>query len=76
MNGITFTGETRTGTAIEGRRRRRAPVSLEMGGKNAAVVFADCDFQVAIDTLTRSCFENAGQSLPGHRARVRGAPDL
>ncbi|MBS0317077.1 MAG: 2-hydroxymuconic semialdehyde dehydrogenase [Proteobacteria bacterium] len=66
VNGITFTGETRTGTAImkaaaEGIR----PVSMELGGKNAAVVFADCDFQVALDTVTRSCFENAGQVCLG-----------
>ncbi|WHZ12031.1 MAG: 5-carboxymethyl-2-hydroxymuconate semialdehyde dehydrogenase [Burkholderiaceae bacterium] len=66
VNGITFTGETRTGTAImkaaaEGIR----PVSMELGGKNAAVVFADCDFQVAVDTVTRSCFENAGQVCLG-----------
>ena len=66
VNGITFTGETRTGTAImkaaaEGIR----PVSLELGGKNAAVVFADCDFQVALETVTRSCFENAGQVCLG-----------
>ncbi|MBN9406304.1 MAG: 2-hydroxymuconic semialdehyde dehydrogenase [Burkholderiales bacterium] len=66
VDGITFTGETRTGTAImkaaaEGIR----PVSMELGGKNAAVVFADCDFQVAVDTVTRSCFENAGQVCLG-----------
>lgn len=66
VNGITFTGETRTGTAImkagaEGIR----PVSLELGGKNAALVFADCDFNVAVDTVTRSCFENAGQVCLG-----------
>ncbi|MDO5624614.1 MAG: 2-hydroxymuconic semialdehyde dehydrogenase [Pseudomonadota bacterium] len=66
VNGITFTGETRTGSAImkaaaDGVR----PVSLEMGGKNAAVVFADCDFQATVDTLTRSCFENAGQVCLG-----------
>jgi len=66
VNGITFTGETRTGTAImkagaEGIR----PVSLELGGKNAALVFADCDFQVAVDTVSRSCFENAGQVCLG-----------
>ena len=66
VNGITFTGETRTGTAImkagaEGIR----PVSLELGGKNAATVFADCDFQVAVDTVARSCFENAGQVCLG-----------
>jgi aminomuconate-semialdehyde/2-hydroxymuconate-6-semialdehyde dehydrogenase len=66
VNGITFTGETRTGTAImkagaEGIR----PVSLELGGKNAALVFADCDFNVAVDTVTRSCFENCGQVCLG-----------
>jgi aminomuconate-semialdehyde/2-hydroxymuconate-6-semialdehyde dehydrogenase len=66
VNGITFTGETRTGTAImkagaEGIR----PVSLELGGKNAALVFADCDFDVAIDTVTRSVFENCGQVCLG-----------
>ncbi|MCB1916493.1 MAG: 2-hydroxymuconic semialdehyde dehydrogenase [Rhodocyclaceae bacterium] len=66
VNGITFTGETRTGTAImkagaEGIR----PVSLELGGKNAAFVFADCDFSVAVDTVTRSVFENCGQVCLG-----------
>jgi aminomuconate-semialdehyde/2-hydroxymuconate-6-semialdehyde dehydrogenase len=66
VNGITFTGETKTGTAImkagaEGIR----PVSLELGGKNAAVVFADCDFDNAINTVTRSVFENCGQVCLG-----------
>jgi aminomuconate-semialdehyde/2-hydroxymuconate-6-semialdehyde dehydrogenase len=58
VNGITFTGETKTGTAIR-------PVSLELGGKNAALVFADCDFDNAVATVTRSCFENAGQVCLG-----------
>lgn len=66
VDGITFTGETRTGAAImkaaaEGLR----PVSMEMGGKNAAVVFADCDFDATVDTLVRSTFENAGQVCLG-----------
>ena len=66
VNGITFTGETKTGTAImkagaDGIR----PVSLELGGKNAALVFADCDFDNAVATVTRSCFENAGQVCLG-----------
>ncbi len=66
VNGITFTGETRTGASImKAAANGVRPVSLEMGGKNAAVVFADCDFQVAVDTLTRSCFENAGQVCLG-----------
>ena len=41
------------------------PVSLELGGKNAALVFADCDFDAAIDTVTRSVFENCGQVCLG-----------
>jgi len=66
VNGITFTGETGTGTAImkagaEGIR----PVSLELGGKNAALVFADCDFDIAVNTVTRSAFENCGQVCLG-----------
>ncbi len=66
VDGITFTGETRTGTAImQAAAVGIRPVSLELGGKNAAVVFADCDFQVAVDTVTRSCFENAGQVCLG-----------
>lgn len=66
VNGITFTGETRTGTAImhaaaEGTR----PVSLELGGKNAALVFADADMDKAIEGVTRSAFANCGQVCLG-----------
>ena len=66
VNAITFTGETRTGAAImraaaEGAR----PVSLEMGGKNAAIVFADADFDAAIEGTLRSCFVNCGQVCLG-----------
>jgi len=66
INAITFTGETRTGAAImkaaaDGAR----PVSLEMGGKNAAIVFADCDFDAAIEGTLRSCFANCGQVCLG-----------
>lgn len=66
VNAITFTGETRTGAAImkaaaDGAR----PVSLEMGGKNPAIVFADCDFDAAIEGTMRSCFANSGQVCLG-----------
>ncbi len=66
VNAITFTGETRTGAAImkaaaEGAR----PISLEMGGKNAAIVFADTDFDAAIEGTLRSCFANSGQVCLG-----------
>ena len=66
VNAITFTGETRTGEAImRAAATGSRPVSLEMGGKNAAVVFADCDFDAAIDGTLRSCFANCGQVCLG-----------
>jgi aminomuconate-semialdehyde/2-hydroxymuconate-6-semialdehyde dehydrogenase len=66
VDAITFTGETRTGEAI----MRQAAVgvrnvSFELGGKNAALVFADCDLDKAIEATTRSVFDNAGQVCLG-----------
>lgn len=40
---------------------RVKPVSFELGGKNAAIVFADCDFDDAIKGLTDAVFMNTGQ---------------
>lgn len=62
VDAITFTGESRTGATImkaaaEGVRE----VSFELGGKNAAVVFADCDFDAAVAGVLRASFTNAGQ---------------
>lgn len=62
VDAITFTGESRTGETImkvaaEGVR----DVSFELGGKNAAVVFADCDFDAAVAGVLRSSFTNSGQ---------------
>ena len=50
---------------MRGGQRRAPGVAGDGWQKNAAVVFADCDFQVAVDTLTRLCFENAGQVCLG-----------
>jgi aminomuconate-semialdehyde/2-hydroxymuconate-6-semialdehyde dehydrogenase len=66
VDAITFTGETRTGTAImkaaaEGTRA----VSFELGGKNAGLVFADCDFDAAVDGIARAAFANCGQVCLG-----------
>ncbi|MFA5119657.1 2-hydroxymuconic semialdehyde dehydrogenase [Zavarzinia sp.] len=66
VDAITFTGETGTGTAImkaaaEGIR----DVSFELGGKNAGIVFADCDFDKAVDGIFRSAFLNTGQVCLG-----------
>lgn len=66
VDAITFTGETRTGQAImQAAAKGARPVSLEMGGKNAAIVFADCDFDAAIEGTLRSAFVNSGQVCLG-----------
>jgi aminomuconate-semialdehyde/2-hydroxymuconate-6-semialdehyde dehydrogenase len=66
VNAITFTGETRTGAAIMKAAAAGArPVSLEMGGKNPAIVFADCDFEAAVEGTLRSAFANCGQVCLG-----------
>jgi aminomuconate-semialdehyde/2-hydroxymuconate-6-semialdehyde dehydrogenase len=59
---ITFTGESRTGSAImKAAAEGVKPVSFELGGKNAGIVFADCDFDKAVDGLVRASFLNSGQ---------------
>lgn len=66
IDAITFTGETRTGEAIMKAAAVGArPVSLEMGGKNAAIVFADCDLDAAVEGTLRSAFANCGQVCLG-----------
>ena len=66
VNAITFTGETRTGTAImKAAAVGVRPVSFELGGKNAGIVFADCDLDAAVAGITRSAFLNSGQVCLG-----------
>ncbi len=62
VNAVTFTGESRTGAAImKSAAPTVKPVSFELGGKNAAVVFADCNFGEAVDGLAEAVFLNTGQ---------------
>ncbi|GCD88043.1 2-hydroxymuconic semialdehyde dehydrogenase [Nocardioides sp. LS1] len=62
IDGVTFTGESSTGSAImRAVAPRVRPVSFELGGKNAAVVFADADLDATIQGLGRSVFTNTGQ---------------
>jgi aminomuconate-semialdehyde/2-hydroxymuconate-6-semialdehyde dehydrogenase len=62
VNAITFTGESRTGAAImESVAPTVKPVSFELGGKNAAIVFADCNFEEAVNGLSEAVFLNTGQ---------------
>ena len=66
VNGITFTGETRTGEAIMRQAAHGIrQVSFELGGKNPALVFADADLDKAIEGTMRSAFSNCGQVCLG-----------
>ncbi len=72
VSAISFTGGTRTGEAIA---RSAAPrfkkLSLEMGGKNPTVVFADCDLGPTIEAAVQASFANQGQiCLCGSRLLV------
>ena len=62
VNALTFTGETRTGTEImKSAAPHVKPLSFELGGKNPAIIFADADFDQALEGTTRSVFMNTGQ---------------
>jgi aminomuconate-semialdehyde/2-hydroxymuconate-6-semialdehyde dehydrogenase len=62
VDAVTFTGESQTGAAIMKTAAASVkPVSFELGGKNAAIVFADCDFEDAVDGISQAAFLNTGQ---------------
>lgn len=66
VDAITFTGETRTGEAImRAAAKGLRAVSFELGGKNPALIFADCDLDDAVATTVRSTFINCGQVCLG-----------
>lgn len=66
VDAITFTGETRTGEAIMKQAAvGLRDISMECGGKNPGVVFADCDMDKAIEGTMRSAFANCGQVCLG-----------
>ncbi len=66
---ITFTGESGTGKVISGAASRNlVPVSLELGGKGANIVFDDAELDNAVHWAVQAIFRNAGQiCLSGSR---------
>ncbi|MFJ2027934.1 2-hydroxymuconic semialdehyde dehydrogenase [Streptomyces sp. NPDC087897] len=62
VDAVAFTGASRTGTEImRAAAARLAPVSFELGGKNAGLVFADADLEEAVAGTLRSAFTHSGQ---------------
>ncbi|RSK42019.1 aldehyde dehydrogenase [Mangrovimonas spongiae] len=75
IKAISFTGGTATGAHIA---RTAAPMfkklSLELGGKNPNIIFADCDYDDMLKTTVKSSFANQGQiCLCGSRIFVEAS---
>ena len=75
INAISFTGGTATGRKIaEVAAPTFKKVSLEMGGKNPTIIFADCDFDQALSTSIQASFTNQGEiCLCGSRILVEAS---
>jgi len=69
---ISFTGSTRAGREIASKAAPQfKKLSLELGGKNPNIIFADCDFEQMMKTTINSSFSNQGQiCLCGSRILV------
>ncbi|WP_307828445.1 aldehyde dehydrogenase [Antrihabitans sp. YC2-6] len=72
---ITFTGSSATGVRIlQSAAVNHTPVSAEMGGKSANIVFADADLDVAVPMSIRAIFAGNGQvCLAGSRLLVQNS---
>ena len=73
VKAISFTGGTKTGEHLA---RTAAPMfkklSLELGGKNPTIIFADCDLDKAVETAVKASFSNQGQiCLCGSRIYIQ-----
>ncbi len=66
IDALTFTGSTQTGRKVAKlAAEQMIPVSLELGGKDAAIVLADCDFDRTVAGVMHWALTNAGQSCGG-----------
>jgi aminomuconate-semialdehyde/2-hydroxymuconate-6-semialdehyde dehydrogenase len=75
IKAISFTGSTRVGHQIaEICAKSFKKVTLEMGGKNPTIIFADAPKQNLISNLVRSSFQNSGQiCLCGSRILIQSS---
>ncbi len=75
IKAISFTGSTRAGERIASIAAPQfKKLSLELGGKNPNIIFADCDWQKMLRTTVQSSFSNQGQiCLCGSRILVESS---
>lgn len=63
VDAVTFTGSVRTGKKVaHAAAERLIPCSLELGGKDAAIVLADCDLERTVAGVAMWSFHNVGQN--------------
>ncbi|HUR26153.1 MAG TPA: aldehyde dehydrogenase [Candidatus Thermoplasmatota archaeon] len=60
VRAVSFTGGTATGTKVAAAAGTKK-LSLELGGKNPGIVFADADLEAAVEGIARAAFTNQGQ---------------
>ncbi len=75
ITAISFTGGTATGLQIyQGAAKHLKKVSLELGGKNPTIIFADADFDKAVEGAAAAAFTNQGQvCLCGSRILIEAS---
>lgn len=75
VKAISFTGGTATGANVAATAASSfKKLSLELGGKNPTIVFADCDFEKTVEGVARAAFLNQGQvCLCGSRILVESS---
>ncbi len=66
VDAVVFTGSVPTGRRVAiAAAERLIPASLELGGKDAAIVLADCDFDRTVAGILQWAMHNAGQNCAG-----------
>ncbi len=75
VKAISFTGSTAAGARIAGIAAPKfKKLSLELGGKNPALIFADCDWEKTMDEVVRLSFSNQGEiCLCGSRLLIEAS---
>jgi aminomuconate-semialdehyde/2-hydroxymuconate-6-semialdehyde dehydrogenase len=75
VRAVSFTGGTATGARVaQAAAPRFKKLSLELGGKNPTLVFADCDFDAAVEGAVQAGYRNQGQiCLCGSRVLVEAS---
>lgn len=75
VKAVSFTGSTRVGQRIASLAAPALKkISLELGGKNPTLIFADGDWRAQLDVIVRSAFQNSGQiCLCGSRLLIESS---